>query len=287
MGLPRVDLFGPPDYGKLKGIEGIVFHTPENTDPTLAAAVATAKWQATKSNSSGGSYHGILGHDAARGPMSDPNAWVLVKTVPFGHIAGSISTRRDQIWQPGRYPWIAQLLSPAAYADPNAYLHALCLGGRAAWWSRKLSTPEGRDEVRGALIALAKWVRNLEKQFDYDAVLTLHRHWQTDRSDPDGLDFADLVLAEYDRLYGGAPVPDTSTQEPPAPDPVPPAPAAEDPTWAEKMKTRVAALEQQVLDLQNELVDKNATIARLRSRVQSKDKFADQISALAGELKGV
>lgn len=236
MSLPVIEQLGAPDYGQLHGQEGIVFHTPENGDPSVAGALSTARWQATSGNTSGGSYHGILGHDASLGPMSDPDAWVLVKTVRFGHIAGSISTRRDAVWQPGRYPWIAKLLSPAAYADPNAYLHALCLSGNAAWWSTQLSTDAGRAKVRGALVAMARWVRRLEQLYDYDAVLTLHRHWQTNRTDPDGLSFADLVLDEYLRLF--------ATPKPPAPT---------------------------VADLSAALADRDATIERLRRRLRGKD----------------
>lgn len=274
MALPKIDLFGPPDYGSLKGNEGIVFHTPENAGITVSDAMATAKWQATSSNSSGGSYHGILGWDSNRGPASDPDAWVLVKTVPFGHIAGSISTNRDpSIWQPGRYPWIEQLLSPAAYADPNAYLHALCLSGRAAWWSDKLSTAAGRDEVRGAIIRLAQWVKRLESIYDYDALLTLHRHWQTNRTDPDGLNFKDLVLDEYDKLFASTA---STTQEP--------APAPET-TWADKMKQQVADLEAANAKLRADLDGKKDVISTLRNRLQSIDPLADQIAALVQKIK--
>lgn len=214
MGLPVIEQFGAPTYGRLKGHEGIVFHTPENGSVSIEAAVATARWQAGTGNTSGGSYHGILGYDDDLGPMSDPAAWVLVKTVPFGQIAGSISTRRDSIWQPERFPWLKELLSDAAYADPNSYLHALTPSGNAAWWSNRLSTDAGRKEVRGALIALARWVRRLERTFDYDAVLNLHRHWQTNRTDPDGLNFGDLVLDEYEQLGSAIPEPTPEPTQP-------------------------------------------------------------------------
>lgn len=259
-GLPVISQLGAPNYGRLHGKEGIVFHTPENTDPSIEAAIATAKWQATSGNSSGGSYHGILGYDDDLGPMSDPDAWVLVKTVPFTDIAGSLSTRRDDVWAPARYPWIGQLLSDAAYADPNAYLHALCLGGKAAWWSSKLSTLEGRAEVRGAIVAMARWVKRLENLFDYDAVLTLHRHWQTNRSDPDGLNFADLVLDAYEKL-GAA-----STAPEPAPEP----------TWAERMK--------HVEELEATVATQQGIIKHLRERVTAVDAPATEIIAAAAAI---
>lgn len=213
MAFDRIYVLGAPNYGKLKGFEGDVFHSAENNDPSIEAAVATARWQATSGNTSGGSYHGILGHDDDLGPMSKPEAWVLVQTVTFGSIAGSISTNRDpKVWRPDRFPRLKAMLSDAAYADPNAYLHALCLGGKAAWWKAKLSTAAGRAEVRGALVALAVWVRRLEVQYDYDAFLNQHRFWQANRSDADGgiadldLQLQELVLDEYRARFFPAPV---------------------------------------------------------------------------------
>lgn len=254
MALQRIDQLGAPDYGALHGTEGVVIHTPENGDPSIEAAIATARWQATSGNSSGGSYHGILGHDADLGPMSDPDAWVLVKSVPFGRIAGSISTRRDAIWAPERYPWIAQLLSPAAYADPNAYLHALSLGGNAAWWSTQLGAAAGRDKVRGALVTAARWIRRWEQLFDYDAVVTLHRHWQTNRSDPDGLRTAELILDEYEALYTAAPAPTP---------------------------------EATVTQLSDQLADRDATIERLRRRLGRKNQGIDATITAANAAREV
>lgn len=263
MALPKIDVIGAPDYGALKGKEGIVFHTPENSDPSLEAAIATARWQATSGNSSGGSYHGILGYDTTLGKMSEAKAWVLVKTVPFGHIAGSISTRRDAIWAPERFPFLEQILSPAAYADPNAYLHALCLGGRAAWWSDKLGTDAGYAEVRGAIVRLAQWVRKLERLYDYDALLTLHRYWQTNRSDPGPLNFADLVMDEYTKLV-----------------------AADEGKVADAGPTKA--------ELQASLDDALADVTRLRHRVKTlttridgKDKKFDAMAAEAAAGKAL
>lgn len=252
MGLAVIRAFGAPDYGAMKGQEGLVFHTPENTGPTVEEALATAEWQAAERNTSGGSYHGILGHDDELGPMSDWQAWVLVKSVPFNRIAGSMTSRRDAIWAPGRFPWLAQLLSDAAYADPNAYLHALSLSGKAAWWSAKLSTPAGYAEVRGAIVALARWVRRLEREFKYDSVLSLHRHWQTNRSDPDGLNFADLVLDEYEQLG--------QAQEPAPVD----------------YQSVVAGLEADVADAQRD-------VRRLRRRIRVKNGALDASIAAAQE----
>lgn len=209
MALPTVDQYGAPAYGPIgRPVAGLIFHTPENIDQTLAQAINTAKWQGTSGNVSGGSYHGILGWDSARGPMTDPAAWVMVRSVPWDQCSGGVSTQRDAIWAPDRYPWIKQMVSPAAYADPNKYFHQISLSGKAAWYT-------ANGYPKGLLVCLAQWVRALEQAYDYDAVLTLHRHWQTNRSDPGPLSLPDLVLVEYNRMYGA---PEPAPTPPPVPE---------------------------------------------------------------------
>lgn len=201
-----VDAYGAPSFGPLAPPEGIGFHTPENVDHTLAQAIAIARWQASAANVSRGSYMGILGYNG-QAPMSDPLAWTMVRSVTWNVACGGISTKRTaDVWAPQRFPRLAEFLSDAAYADPNRFLHQIAISGKAAWWQAKLSTAAGRDEVRGALIALARWIKVLEASYSYDAFLSLHRHWQLNRSDPAGLDFAELVFEEYAKLEAPAPV---------------------------------------------------------------------------------
>lgn len=206
------DQYGAPSYGLLgRPPAGIVFHTPENADPTLASAIAIAKWQAGSTNTSGGSYHGILAHNTTAHSWAGctvADHWTMVRSVPWDRAAGSLSSNRDPaVWQPGRFPWIAQLLGAAAYADPNKWLHAIALSGKAAQYVQHGYPP-------GALKRLAEWVLILERAYNYDAVMTLHRMWQTNRSDPGPLDLADKILVEYGKL-GVTPAP---TPEPaPAP----------------------------------------------------------------------
>lgn len=200
------DQYGAPSYGPIgRPVAGQVYHTPENADPTLASAIAIAKWQASASNTSGGSYHGILGHDSVKfnHPIKDcvdPTHWTMVRSVPWDKASGGLSTRRDSIWAPSRYPWIKQMVHAAAFADPNKYMHQIALSGKAAWYVTN-------GYPKGAVIALAEWCKILEKAYTYDAVLTLHRHWQTNRSDPGPLTLPDLVVTEYIRLNTPAPVP--------------------------------------------------------------------------------
>ena len=215
-----VDRYGAPRYGAIgRPVAGIVFHTPEfGTTPTLANAIACAEWQATSGNTSGGSYHGIIGHQGSDdiAKCTNPDHWVMVRSVPWNMAAGSLSTKRtSDVWGPGRYPWLKSLHHAAAYADPNRYLHAIALAGRAAWFVTN-GYPVGLRR------ALARWVLILEKAYGYNAVLSLHRFWQVNRTDPGPVNLADLVLAEYEKIVNPpAPTPTpTPTPTPPPPDPL-------------------------------------------------------------------
>lgn len=220
-----VDQYGAPSFGPLgRPVAGFIFHTPENVDPTLAQAIAIAKWQASSGNTAKGSYHGILGHDSAKFPHSymlnceDPEHWVMVRSVPWDQAAGGVTTYRGtDVWAPERYPWMKQLVHAQAYADPNKYFHQIALGGKAAQYVQN-------GYPKGAVIAIAQWVKILERAYGYDAVLTLHRFWQLNRTDPGPENFADLVLEQYHLLGVPAPVP---TPEP-VPEPVNPLQAVVD-----------------------------------------------------------
>lgn len=220
MPLTTVDAYGAPSYGAIgRPPAGVVFHTPENADHTLPQAINIAKWQATAGNTSGGSYHGILGYDAAKGSMVNPEAWVMVRSVPWNLAAGGLSGDHGAWhWNPDRYPWIRASLPLIAFNDPNRWMHQIAISGKAAWYVQN-------GFPLGLLIRVAEWVKTLEVAYGYDALLTLHRHWQTDRSDPGPLTFADQVMVEYDKLYN-------------PPIPVPPKPRFSDvpfnhPAWKE------------------------------------------------------
>lgn len=246
MALPTIDQYGAPSYGPIgRPPAGVVFHTPENADHTLAQAIATAKWQAGSGNTSGGSYHGILAWDASRGTTDNPDAWVMVRSVPWDQASGGISTQRtNPPWAPDRYPWLRQSLPPAAFADPNKWLHQISLGGKAGWY-------DTHGYPRGLVIRTAEWVLTLERSYGYDSILTLHRHWQTDRTDPGPENFTDLVLAEYDRLVNG-----------PAPAPLPPT-----------VDPRIAQLEAR-------LAEKDAALDRIRDlRIPPLQAALDQFKA--------
>lgn len=222
MASPRtVDAYGAPQYGAIgRPPAGVCFHTPEwGSSPTLAHAIACATWQAGPTNTSGGSYHGILGHDGSDliRTCTNPDHWVMVRSVPWNLAAGGISTKRTaDVWGPQRYPWLKAMLPAAAYADPNRWLHQIALSGKAGWFVTN-------GYPAGMVIRLAQWVKILEGAYKYDAVMMLHRHWQVNRSDPGPLNLADLVLEAYTRL--GQPAPTPAPKPTPTPTPAPPPPA--------------------------------------------------------------
>lgn len=208
MTVSTVDLYGAPNYGPIgRPPAGIVFHTPENADVSLQQALNTAQWQASPGNTSGGSYHGILGWDESKGPMSEPDAWVMVRTVPWDKAAGGITSQRtNPPWNPdGRMPAeTRQVLTEDAYGNPNRWMHQIALGGNARWYVTN-------GYPSGLVTCLAEWVKILEEAYNHngaaDAILTLHRHWQTDRTDPGPLNLIELVIAEYLRLFAPDPGP--------------------------------------------------------------------------------
>lgn len=210
--LTAVDVYGAPNYGPGRMVpgrpEGWAIHTPENTDPSLTSAKGIAAWQASTGNTSGGSYHGIIGHEGTDTATTCtlPAHWTMVRSVPWNGFAGGISSNRDPaVWQPDRYPQLRQHLSAAAFADPNAYLHQISISGKAVQYANGYPL--------GLVTRLAQWLVTLENAYSYDALLTLHRHWQANRSDPGPLNLPDLLLAEYRRI--------TATGTTPTPTPTP------------------------------------------------------------------
>jgi len=172
--LPNFTLgLGPADYGKRKGTAGVIFHTtePATHDTTIAAALNTAKWQAGNST---GSYNFIVADSG------------IVSTVPFTNSSGGVNPGSPS-YKPE--PWLKALLSPAAFADPNAYHVQISLQGRVDGFARN-GYPDKMVEWGAELILL------VERTFGINAVVSGHQHWQTNRSDP-GQQYIDLVLERY------------------------------------------------------------------------------------------
>lgn len=215
MALAIVDMYGAPKYGSIgRPPAGLVLHTPEyGPDPSLVHAVACAKWQGSAGNTSGGSYHGLLGHDSVTFPDDmascvNSNHWVMVRSVPWDQAAGGLSGDHGVWhWRPDRYPEIEAGVSADAFRDPNKWFHQISLGGRAGWYV-------ANGYPKGMLICLAQWVKTLEDAYGYDSRITTHSMWQSDRSDPGPLSIIELILAEYGQLYLVPPVP---VVPPPAP----------------------------------------------------------------------
>lgn len=174
-------LLGPASFGKRKGTEGIIWHTTEAADSSRNSAVSTATWQ--KSNP--GSYNFII-YDGG-----------ILLTVPYLEASGGVNPASTS-WDPGRYSFLRQHLSPQAYADPNAYLLNVAFSGKTAVLRESMP----RNMVETA-VALTRWV----EAWAGTVVHSGHMHWQRNRSDP-----SDKVLARIAGLYSG--LPDSSTEEP-------------------------------------------------------------------------
>lgn len=171
-------LLGPPSYGPRKGTEGVVWHSTEGADTSRAAAVATARWQATPGATTG-SYNWII-YDGG-----------LLLTVPYLEASGGLATGVAPYWQPGRYTFLKANLSSAAYADPNAYLLNVAFSGKAASF-RDGKMPQNMIETA---VALTRWVE-AQNWSTRPLVHSGHLNWQTNRSDP-----SQLVLNQIAALY--------------------------------------------------------------------------------------
>ena len=190
MAFPTDDiLLGPRAYGARKGHEGIVYHTTEGSGPSRAAAVATAKEQSAGGSlyAGGGSYNFII-YDGG-----------VLLTVPYLESAGSLTLKRtNPPWAPK--PWLKDMLSPAAYLDPNAYLMAISFSGKAA----DLAAGKYPANMIDSAARLLIWF----EQSDFganNAIVMGHADWQSDKSDP-GAGVVDKILARYSEIQN-PPVP--------------------------------------------------------------------------------
>lgn len=178
MAFPVDDIYlGPKSFGARKGHEGIIWHTTEGTGPSRAAAVATANWQKTNP----GSYNFII-YDGG-----------ILLTVPYLEASGGVNPA-SPAWAPERYPWLKQLHSPAAYADPNAYLMNVAFSGKSAELKAG-NYPANMIDTAARLILWFEgtaWGKN-------DSVHSAHSDWQSNRSDP-GSGVITKILARYNEL---------------------------------------------------------------------------------------
>lgn len=197
MSLVFVDKYGAPDYGTRKGTKGIILHTTEGAGRTKAAALATAQWQASTGNTSGGSYNYLLGQDG--------DVVTAVRSVHPDHAAGGISTRRDSVWQP--WAELTQFMGATAVGDPNGWVCQIAIQGQVSWFL-------ANGYPKALVNAIAQLVKQLEARYGIpDIYLGAHYMFQTNRTDP-GEPLIPLVIAEYNRLYRG------STAPAPLPQPV-------------------------------------------------------------------
>ena len=172
---PADDIYlGPQSFGARKGHEGIIWHTTEGSGPSRAAAVATAEWQKTNP----GSYNFIV-YDGG-----------ILLTVPHLVASGGVNPA-SSAWAPA--PWLKDHLTPAAFADPNAYLMNVAFSGKAA----DLAAGKYPANMIDTAARLVIW---FEDGFGKDnAVMCSHADWQSNRSDP-GAGVVDRILARYTEL---------------------------------------------------------------------------------------
>lgn len=190
MAFPTDDIWlGPRAYGLRKGTEGAILHTTEGAGPTRQNAVDTAVDQSLGGSlyAGGGSYHFII-YDGG-----------VLLTVPYRESAGSLTRERtNPPWAPK--DWLFTMLSPAAMADPNAYLVAICFSGKAAELAAG-NYPENMIDTAARLIL---WIERESWGPDNLPVMA-HSDFQSNRSDP-GLGVVDRVLARYAELVAPPPV---------------------------------------------------------------------------------
>jgi hypothetical protein len=160
MAFPTDDLYlGPATFGKRRGTEGLIWHTTEAAGTSRADAVGTAEWQ--KRNP--GSYNFII-YDGG-----------ILLTVPYLEASGGVNPFSTS-WSPYRYAALQRELTPAAFADPNAFLLNVAFSGKTAVFRDVGMPPNMVDTAR----RLVEWAEGLWGPMFHCG----HFQWQTNRSDP-------------------------------------------------------------------------------------------------------
>lgn len=173
---------GPHTYGRRPKTYGVVLHTTEGPNSSMAAAKGTATWQSPGGGgwAGGGSYNFILTDD---GPLL---------TVPYLEAAGGLSGTHDPAWwRPDRFPWLKQSLPAVAYNDPNLYMLQLSVSGKTS----QLQSYPRIHRIAEDAAKIIKWAEDSDWA-ENNLVVSGHFNWQTDRSDPSQW-FVDLVMEKY------------------------------------------------------------------------------------------
>lgn len=211
---------GAPNGGNRLGTVGIIWHTTEPSDGTkqlLKDAIGTARWQASTGNTSGGSYNFIVARDG------------VVLTVQPHQVSWGVATSTTS-FQPGRFPFLAENLSPPAVKRPNHYMLNIAVQGRTAWFNAN-GWPS--DTITNCAL-LTRW---LEATYAFDAFFSGHFHWNTTRSDP-GPNLIPAILNRYGQV-------------------------ATPPTQVQILHSEVAARDAQIVVLDFDLARANARIEQL------------------------
>ena len=180
-------VLGPRSYGARKGHEGMVFHTTEGAGPSRANALATISMQSPGGSlyAGGGSYNFYI-YDGG-----------VILGVPYMESSGSLTTKRtNPPWDPE--PWLSKMLSPAAFADPNAYLVSVAFSGKAA----DLAAGKYPPNMIETAARLIRWFEKSSWGAD-NAIVMGHADWQSNRSDP-GTGVVPRILKAYEAQTAAA-----------------------------------------------------------------------------------
>ncbi len=192
---------GPRSWGRRPGTAGFILHTTEYPTASQDDALRCIRDQSRRTPTGGwaqpGSYNYVIHERGA------------YLAVPFLEASGGLNPSSDS-WQPGRFPWLKQLLPAAAYADPTMWHLQLAFSGRTVDLLHALAI--GRGYARSMVDTGARIVVWAEREpwAADNLVGSGHLHWQSNRSDP-GQALLDAVIARAVEL--GAPPPPA-----PAPD---------------------------------------------------------------------
>jgi hypothetical protein len=186
---PLDDIYlGPHSFGQLHRLDGVIWHTGEESGFSRDYAVATANWQ--KSNP--GSYNFRI-YDGG-----------VMLNVPYREASGGINPSSVS-WAPGRFPFLERDLPRGcpvngcggAYRNPTMHHLQVSFVGRTA------DLPNGPDNYITNARRLIDWLATHPDRGPAPLVHSKHAHWQTNRSDPGDWIFHQLT-----------PLPDTATEVP-------------------------------------------------------------------------
>lgn len=185
MSFPVDDIvLGPRSWGLLHRLDGMIWHTGEESGFTRALAVATAEWQTRNP----GSYNFRI-YDGG-----------VMLNVPYLEASGGVNPG-SSAWAPERFPFLARDLAkagrcpvdgcPGPYRNPTMHHLQVSFVGRTADLEAGRAPASYVPDAR----RLIAWADTLPNRGPAPLVHSKHAHWQTNRSDPGDRIFVQLAPA--------------------------------------------------------------------------------------------